>query len=136
MTLMDAEAAREILAAADVKLTAQRIDIARILFARPQHMTADQLLNSLQLIGQDCSRATVYNTLGLFQRCGLVREVVVEPGRVFFDSVPGPHHHFFNLDTGEIRDIEVESARLASIPELPEGTRLEGVDVVLRIRQA
>lgn len=136
MTLLDAERAREILRAAEVKPTAQRVDIARILFARPQHITADQLLHSLKTIGHDCSRATVYNTLGLFQRCGLVREVVVEPGRVFFDSVPGPHHHFYNVDTGEIRDIDVESAQLASVPELPEGTRLEGVDVVLRIRKA
>lgn len=136
MNLMDADKARALLVAANVKLTAQRIDIARILFARPQHVTADQLHSALQGIGHDCSRATVYNTLGLFQRCGLVREVVVEPGRVFFDSVPGPHHHFFNLDTGEIRDIEVESAQLAAIPELPEGTRLEGIDVVLRIRQS
>ncbi len=128
----DEAAAR--LAAAGVKPTAQRVEIARILFARPQHLSADQLLARLKSDGHECSRATVYNTLGLFERRGLVRQVVVEPSRVFYDSTPGPHHHFYNVDTGEIFDVEPDAVELTRLPPLPAGTEHAGTDVVLRIR--
>lgn len=122
------------LAAAGVKPTTQRIEIARILFARPQHLSADQLLVRLRSSGHECSRATVYNTLGLFERRGLVRQVVVDPSRVFYDSTPGPHHHFYNVDTGEIFDVDPDSVELTRVPPLPAGTELAGTDVVLRVR--
>ncbi len=134
--LLDTDVAVARLQHAGIKPTAQRVEIARVLLSHPQHISADQLLARLQAVGHDCSRATVYNTLGLFQRRGLVREVVVDPTRVFFDSTPGPHHHFYNVDTGEISDIEESAVSLSSLPELPEGTVLDGTDIIVRIRKA
>ena len=32
---------------------------------------------------------------------GLLREIAVDPARLFYDSTTGPHHHFYNEDTGE-----------------------------------
>jgi Fur family iron response transcriptional regulator len=136
MKLLDESEAVRLLEDAGVKATPQRVDIARILFARPQHLSADQILGQLRTMGQDCSRATVYNTLGLFERCGLVREVVVDPTRVFFDSTTTPHQHFYNVDTGELMDISADEVVLSHAPALPPGTEHAGTDVIIRVRQA
>ncbi len=119
-----------------VNPTRQRIDIARVLFARPQHLSADDIMNSMKKAGTHISKATIYNTLALFSRRGLVREIVVDPSRVFFDSNPTAHHHFYNVDTGELLDFEATEVQLHSMPHLPPGTVADGVDVIIRIRNA
>ena len=132
---MDRNEASAMLHRAGVKPTAPRVDIACELFARPQHLSADQLHARLRAAGNECARATVYNTLGLFARHGLAREVVVDPSRVYYDSTPGPHHHFYNVDTGELSDIPPAEVALGRLPALPAGTEYAGTDVVVRIRQ-
>ena len=115
--------------------TQQRLMIARVLFARHQHLSADQIMNRVNEGRDHVSKATVYNTLGLFARNGLVREIIVDPTRVFYDPNTSNHHHFFNIDTGELTDIESERLQLGELPDLPEGTVAAGVDVVIRIRR-
>ena len=80
------------------------------------------------------SKATVYNTLGLFARKGLVRELVVDPSKVYYDPTTSPHHHFYNVDTGELMDMKDSELSLGELPALPEGTVTEAVDVVIRLR--
>ena len=82
------------------------------------------------------SKATVYNTLGLFTRKGLIREVIVDPSRVFYDPNTCDHHHFYNVDTGELRDIKASELAIETLPELPSGTVADGVDVIIRLRNA
>ena len=79
-----------------VSPTQQRLEIAQILFARPQHLSAEEVLNIVNAQAPLVSKATVYNTLGLFARKGLVREVIVDPTKVFYDSNTTEHHHFYN----------------------------------------
>ncbi|MGB5718346.1 MAG: transcriptional repressor [Gammaproteobacteria bacterium] len=114
--------------------TQQRLMIARVLFSRRQHYSADQVMNSVNDGRDRVSKATVYNTLGLFARNGLVREVIVDPTRVFYDPNNSDHHHFYNIDTGELLDIETSDLRISELPELPEGTVAAGVDVIIRVR--
>lgn len=116
--------------------TQQRVAIAQFLFARPQHVSADQLLNNLQGDSTYVSKATVYNTLSLFAEKGLLREVIVDPSKVFYDSNVHHHHHFYNVDTGMLMDFEHDALALESLPQIPEGCELEGVDVVIRVREA
>lgn len=122
------------LRAHEITPTQQRVDIARILFARPQHMSAEQVLSVVNREGQVVSKATIYNTLNLFARKGLVREVIVDPSKVFYDSNVSDHHHFFNVDSGELMDIDSSELSLDRLPTLPEGTQADGVDVIIRIR--
>ncbi len=119
-----------------VNPTRQRIDVARVLFARPQHLSADEILRSTRELGARISKATVYNTLALFSSRGLVREIIVDPSRVFYDSNPTAHHHFYNIDTGELLDFDATQLQLRNMPHLPPGTVADGVDVVIRIRNA
>ena len=115
--------------------TQQRLMIARVLFARHQHLSADQIMNRVNEGRDHVSKATVYNTLGLFSRNGLIREIIVDPTRIFYDPNTSNHHHFFNIDTGELTDIESEHLQLSELPELPAGTVAAGVDVIIRVRR-
>lgn len=116
--------------------TQQRMQIARVLFSCDQHASADQILQRVNEGSSHVSKATVYNTLGLFVRKGLVREVIVDPTRVFYDSNTSQHHHFYNVDTGELIDIHSDSLAVDSIASPPEGTVTDGVEVIIRIRNA
>lgn len=114
--------------------TAQRVEIAQFLFARPQHLSADQVLAQVNHERPRVSKATVYNTLGLFARHGLIREVIVDPNRVFYDTNTSEHHHIYNVDTGALTDVDAQSVILGTLPNLPEGTVTDGVDVIIRVR--
>jgi Fur family iron response transcriptional regulator len=125
-----------ILERAGILLTQQRLEIARVIFSRPQHLSADQLLALVNRNGLGVSKATVYNTLGLFARKGIVREVIVDPHRVFYDSNTSEHYHLYNEDTGTLTDIYADRLLCEGLPAIPEGTRLVGVDIIIRVRNA
>ena len=114
--------------------TPQRVEVAEILLARPQHMSADQIIDRLRVLGSGVSKATVYNTLNLFGDRGIVREVMVDPVRKFYDSCTHPHHHFYNVDTGELTDIEEGEVSFQSLPTPPDGAQQESVEVLIRLR--
>jgi Fur family transcriptional regulator, iron response regulator len=116
--------------------TQQRIEIAQVLFARPQHLAAEQVLAMVNQEHSVASKATVYNTLGLFAGKGLIREVIVDPTRIFYDPNTGVHHHFYNVDTGTLMDIKDEQVTIANFPNPPEGTVTEAVDVIVRVRNS
>lgn len=118
----------------NILATQQRLMIARVLFARHQHFSADQVLREVNNGEEHVSKATVYNTLGLFARNGLVREVIVDPTRVFYDPNTTHHHHFYNIDSGELIDIDAGSVQISELPRLPAGTLGAGVDVIIRVR--
>jgi Fur family iron response transcriptional regulator len=108
--------------------------IARILFARHQHITAEQLHTQLKQESVQVSKATVYNTLGQFVSRGLLAEIFIDSACVYYDSNIGHHHHFYNVDTGEITDIAEDLAPRFNSANLPEGTVFEDVDIVIRVR--
>ena len=114
--------------------TRQRIDIARALFACPGHLSADQVHALVNERRPATSKATVYNSLKLFRDRGLIREVIANPNKVFYDPNTAPHYHFYNVDTGELTDIDARSVEVTGLPTLPEGTVAEGIDVIVRVR--
>jgi len=116
--------------------TTQRVEIAQILFARPQHLSAEQILEMVNESSSTASKATVYNTLGLFAKKGLVKEVIVDPSKVFYDSNVSKHFHFFNTDTGLLTDIPVDAINFDKLPELPEGTESSSLEVIVRIKNS
>lgn len=115
--------------------TRQRVDIAQLLLSRNQHLSAEQVLHRVNEKEERISKATIYNTLGLFARKGLIRELTVDPERIVYDSNLSPHHHLYNIDSGEIQDIANGSIDLSGLPELPPGTTMVGVDIIVRVRK-
>ena len=118
-----------------VQPTPQRLEVGMLLLAGPCHVSADQILQALRRAGSRISKATVYNTLKVFSRAGILQEVAVDPSRLVYDSTPTRHHHFLNEDTGELTDIDPADVALLRLPALPEGTRATSVEVIIRLKR-
>ena len=118
---------------AGVRCTRPRMLLAQILLEKDQHLSADQVLALAKARGGAVSKATVYNTLGLFARLGLVREVIVDPQRIFYDSNTRDHHHIYHEDDGSLAD--VGEIRIEGLPKLPRDTTVQGVEVIIRVRR-
>ena len=99
-------------------------------------MSADRILALVNDRASETSKATVYNTLNLFVEKKLVREVIVDPSKVFYDPNTDPHYHFYNVDTGELTDIDARDIKVTGLPSLPQGMSAEGVDIIVRVRSS
>lgn len=116
--------------------TAQRVEIANFLFQKPQHTSAESVLEGVNHSNTHVSKATVYNTLGLFVKRGIVREVLVNAERVFYDSNVSHHHHLYNIETGTLTDISTDEVDIQRLPTLPDDLELDGVELVIRVRSS
>ncbi|MFC1673215.1 iron response transcriptional regulator IrrA [Pseudomonadota bacterium] len=123
----------EQLRSAGLRPTRQRLALAKLLFEQgPRHVTAEKLHGEAQDSAIRVSLATVYNTLHQFTTAGLLREIVVDPARSYFDTTTHEHGHFFHEDTGYLEDIPGDVS-LNAMPAAPEGAKITGVDVVVRV---
>jgi Fur family transcriptional regulator, iron response regulator len=121
---------------AGLRPTRQRVELVGLLFAEGhRHMTAETLHGEAQAAGIQVSLATVYNTLHQFTAAGLLREVVVDASRCYFDTNTGDHQHFFLEDEGHLIDIPCEHIEVAGVPEPPKGLIVDRIDVVVRVRR-
>ncbi|HID81763.1 MAG TPA: transcriptional repressor [Chromatiales bacterium] len=118
----------------NITATKQRVEIGLCLFDCDQHVTADQLQERVNKSGGEASKATIYNTLGLFAKKGLLREVVIDPTKLVYDTNTSTHHHIYNLDSGELQDITAGEVGLNKLPELGENLEVEDVDIIIRVR--
>lgn len=126
----------ERLRAVGLRPTRQRVALARLLFdGLDRHVTAEQLHGEALAAAIRVSLATVYNTLHQFTDAGLLREVVVEPGRSYFDTNIDDHHHFFCESSGHLQDIPGEMVMVGQLPQPPDGTEIRRVDVIIRVRR-
>lgn len=120
---------------AGLRPTRQRLALADLLFAAgDRHITAEQLHKEASDAGIAVSLATVYNTLHQFTLSGLLREVVVESGRSYFDTNTTDHHHFFVEDELRLTDIPGDKVGFVNLPSAPEGTEIERVDLIIRLK--
>ena len=115
--------------------TQQRIRIGEVLFHEAQHVSADQVLQMVNKNEELVSKATVYNTLGLFAKKGLINEVIIEPNKLFYDTNLNKHYHLYHVDSGVLEDISSDQVKIQQLPELPSGTVLEDIDVIIRLRE-
>jgi Fur family transcriptional regulator, iron response regulator len=136
MTMMQLSAPTilERLRAAGLRPTRQRLGLARLLLGKgDRHVTAEQLHAEAAAGAIPVSLATIYNTLHQFTEAGLLREVVVEPGRSYFDTNTADHHHFFCETNGLLQDIPAQAITVSGLPVAPEGTEIRRVDVIVRV---
>lgn len=121
---------------AGLRPTRQRLALARLLFDHDdRHVSAEALHGEAMGAGVRVSLATVYNTLHQFTEAGLLREVVVDSGRTYFDTNVADHHHFFYEDNGDLRDIPGDQIGLSGLPAAPTDAEVARVDVIIRVRR-
>jgi len=125
----------DLLKSVGLRPTRQRLALARLLFENgDRHLTAEQLHGEALGAEVQVSLATVYNTLHQFTEAGLLRELVVDAGCSYFDTNTRHHHHFFHQSSGTLEDIPGDRIRIAELPEPPEGSAIDRVDVIIRVR--
>jgi Fur family iron response transcriptional regulator len=124
-----------------IQPTSQRVEIANVLFEDwggpgvDHHLSADEVLERVNADYHRVSKATIYNTLRLFEETGLIRAVVVSSSKVFYDPNTEPHHHLYDETTGTLRDIPAEEIDVGQLmPQLPDGVAGDDLDIVVRVR--
>ncbi len=122
---------------AGLRPTRQRMALAQLLFAdRHRHVTAETLHGEVAALGEAVSLATVYNTLHQFTEAGLLRQVVVDGARTYFDTNTGDHHHFYCEEDGLLIDIDGAAISVEGVPAAPKGAKIERVDVIIRLTRS
>jgi Fur family iron response transcriptional regulator len=117
---------------AGIAPTSQRRMLGAMLLCAPVHVTAEQLARAVQTQALPVSRATVYNTLRLFTERGLLCELPVMGAEAVYDSVTTPHHHFYDMRTGEVSDIDSEALQIGGLDGLAAQWDIDAVEVVVR----
>ena len=128
------ESVAHLLRSHGINPTHQRIEIGYALFENPQHPSADDILAMVNARHTETSKATVYNTLKLFLEKGMVRELIVDPNKVFYDPNTSVHHHFYDVASGKLTDIPAAGVHIEGLPPLPQGMVTEGIDIIVRTR--
>lgn len=101
------------------RVTSQRLVIHRVLAARDQHVTAEEMHATVSEQLPGTSLPTVYATLELFEQLGLATRVSAGGGPVLYDSRMAPHGHaicrscraVFDLEESETHGGALDAAR-------------------------
>ncbi len=115
--------------------TRQRLALAKLLYdhGKHRHITAETLHEEALASSTCVSLATVYNTLHQFTAAGMLKEIVVDSCRTYFDTNVSDHHHFFHEKEGLLEDICEGEVSLSCLPTPPEGMKVSRVDVIIRV---
>ena len=125
----------EMLKKAGLRLTKQRIFIGDLLFgSKHKHVSAESLHNQIEKLGKKMALATIYNCLHDFHKAGLLKKVNAVNDVIIFDTNLCYHHHFLNVDTGELTDIDESNVSIAELPSLPEGFETESMELTIRVK--
>lgn len=137
MTPIEHQRGTEWLKGAGLRPTRQRLSLARLLVGdgNDRHVTAESLYDAAENDGEKVSLATVYNTLRAFCEVGLLREIMVDGAKSYFDTNMSDHPHFFWEDSHELMDAPREQLEICNLPDAPEGAEISKVDVVIRLRR-
>jgi Fur family iron response transcriptional regulator len=71
--------------------------------------------------------------MGLFASKGLVREVLIDRERVFYESNNSAHHHIYNLDTGDLHDVDGSALDISHLPGLADDLKVVDMDLIIRV---
>lgn len=124
------------LSSAGLRPTKQRVLLSEWLFTgEDKHFTAEELHRDVSEEGAKVSLATVYNTLSAFTEAGLLKTLSVDSSRMYYDTNTDAHFHFYDEDGQVLSDIESSGVEIKGLPNLPAGTDIDRIDVIIRTRK-
>jgi len=100
-----------------VKVTHQRAEVFREAARSDEHLDAEMIYQRVRKRVMAISRDTVYRTLAMLEREGLIRKAEVLGGSARFDANLDPHHHFVCTVCGTVKDFRSETLDRLPIPQ-------------------
>ena len=127
------------LRSSNLRPTRQRVLIATYLFNREKtfHFTVEKLnkiLNKKENL-EKISLATIYNTVSAFKKAGHLKEILTNNNTSYFDTNISSHHHFFDIDTNELEDINYNEIQVAKMPHVPKGKKFKDLEVTISVQR-
>ncbi len=98
-----------------LKVTPQRLAIIEYLDGNKEHPTAEDIYKAVSKKYPSMSLATVYNTLEVLKKAGVITELKIDPEKKRFDPNTTPHHHIICMGCGKIVDLYIDYK--LSVPE-------------------
>lgn len=89
-----------------MKVTPQRLAIFEVLAKTKRHPDAESVFAEIRKVHPEISHATVYSTLKLFQKKGIIQEIGSWGDIRRFDGNPKPHPHLICIDCNKIEDLD------------------------------
>ena len=118
----------------NVTPTKQRLDLAKLIFAKKQHFTASDLISLANKNGLNISMATVYNTLSLLEDKGMLKTINIDNELKFYDTNLESHHHLYNTTMSTLTDIAHDRVLFAELPELPKTLEIESTQLLIKVK--
>jgi Fur family iron response transcriptional regulator len=118
----------------NVTPTKQRLDLAKLIFAKKQHFTASDLISLANKNGLNISMATVYNTLSLLEDKGMLKTINIDNELKFYDTNMENHHHLYNTTMSTLTDIAHDRVTFAELPELPKTLEIESTELLIKVK--
>jgi len=116
--------------------TKQRIEICKLLFDREKtfHFTINDLFKILKnKRSKKVSLATIYNTVHSFKKKGYLKEISVNKDKSYFDTNTSDHHHFLDINTNELIDLEKEHVDKIRIKKNLSGKKINSIELLVKI---
>ena len=124
------------LRASGLRPTKQRLKICKALFNREKtfHFTIKDLAENLSAqLNEKISLATVYNTVHAFKDKGYLKEISINSDKSYFDTNINDHHHFFDEDTNQLIDCNIDDIENIKIKKNITGKKIKSVEVLIKV---
>jgi len=116
--------------------TKQRVKICEVLFERDRtfHFTINDLTKIIQAqTDKKISLATVYNTVHAFEKKGYLKQIPINSSQTYFDTNISDHHHFYDMQTEKLIDLENKDIGPINIQKSIPGKKIKSVEVLIKL---
>ena len=116
--------------------TKQRLQICEVLFDTEKtfHFTINDLANKIKKqLNNRISLATVYNTVHAFEKKGYLKQIPINSSQTYFDTNTTAHHHFYDLQTEKLIDLEDKDIGPINIQKSIPGKKIKSVEVLVKL---
>ena len=129
----------EKLRSSGLRPTKQRLEICKLLFNRKKtfHFTIGDLSKYLKKENnKKISLATIYNTVHYFKKKGYIKEISINGDKSYFDTNTSNHHHFLDISTNQLIDLNKEDVGKIKIKKNLPGKKIKSIEVLVKIENS